>query len=132
MLRKWIVPALAGTVIGCAPVAPVGSTVEQVLGPAVEESRPSPVTARLIGSTLAEVSTAGSGKWLAMATVDRRVPGWITDQETGVSTQVELRPLQGDGIDRISLDALRALGIDQARLVIVDVYYDVSALRLSD
>lgn len=100
-----------------------------MLGAATEESQPSPVTARLIGSTLAEGALQPDGKWLQMAVIDRSVPGWITDQETGMSTQVELRPLQGDGIDQISLGALMALGIDEARLVIVDVYYDVSAVR---
>lgn len=121
---------LAMLTVACEPVGQGAASATDPIPPRGEqEAEPSPVTARLIGSTLAEASADPAGKWLEMAGVDRIVPGWITDQETGVSTQVELRPLTGDGIDRISLDAVRALGIRESRLVIVDVYYDVSALR---
>jgi len=132
MLSRMFAIALLGGVLGCVPVEQGGGGNDPMLGAATEESQPSPVTARLIGSTLAEGALQPDGKWLQMAVIDRPVPGWITDQETGMSTQVELRPLQGDGIDQISLGALMALGIDEARLVIVDVYYDVSAVRAAN
>lgn len=131
MRNDWIIVPLAFVCVGCVPVEPVAvsPSIQQPIT-ALPETEPSPVTARLIGSTVAEVDSTATGMWLAMDGIDRAVPGWITDQETGVSAQVDLRPLQGDGIDQISFDALSGLGIREARLVIVDVYYDVSALRV--
>ena len=127
-----LIPSLLAAAI-CAACVPPTLTETPVPGapppaPAVAGSAPSPVSARLIGATLAEADTSGPGRWVAMAGVDRAIPGWVTDQETGRSAQVELRPLEGAGIDRISLDALLALGVVEARLMVLDVYYDAAAL----
>ncbi len=93
-----------------------------------DPGQPSPVSGRLIGPTVAEVSVEETGAWLSMAGIQRVVNGWVVDQETGQGAQVELRPGDDARMDRISLDAVRALGVDQARVVVLDVYYDERSL----
>lgn len=131
MTRIAIALLLTGLVAGCGLPPDIVGPTEARLEPALPADEPSPVTARLIGTSLAETVAEPPGRWLAMAGIERPVPGWVTDQETGRSAQVELRPLSGEGIDRISLEALIALGIDEARLVVLDVYYDAAALRVA-
>lgn len=111
----------------CAPrvVAPVA--VPLPASSAVGQG-PSPVSGRLVGSTMVEPEVGAPGRWVALADIGRPVQGWITDQETGMSAQVELRPRTEGEIDRISLGALQALGIGTARLVVIDVHYDLSSL----
>lgn len=128
-MRLWLAMISIFALAACEGqnVAPVPASLQNAASAPVVEA-PSPVTGRTVGSTLVEPATGETGRWVAMADIGRPVQGWITDQETGRSAQVELRPLEQGAIDLISLDALRALGIDQARLVVLDVYYDLSSL----
>ncbi|WP_316015584.1 hypothetical protein [Roseobacter sp. HKCCA0434] len=126
MLRPIVLAALLALAACGLPPDIVGPVEGRA--PAATVTGPSPITARLVGTSLAEVAVEPQGLWLAIEGIDRALPGWVTDQETGRTVALELRPLGADGLDRISFDAARALGITQARLVIVDVYYDAAAL----
>ena len=62
-----------------------------------------------------------AGFWLETGLVEDRVPGRVVSKATGKAAEVELIPA-GDGNARLSLAAMRLLGVALTDLAEVDIY----------
>ena len=92
---------------------------------AVAVAAPEPAGEAKLGRTVAALgSPAKPGFWLETPLVDRVRPGRVVARANGKSVQVELRPTGGEAGSgsRISLPALRLLGVGLTGLHEVDVF----------
>ncbi|MBB5515881.1 hypothetical protein FHS89_001901 [Rubricella aquisinus] len=105
---------------------------ETLVGPAppgTVEEPPSPVSARFLTHTVAELGPADRpGRWIETLAVTSEAQGWVTDLETGRSTRILLLPRTDGTRDRISVEALTRLGVSSVRLVVTSIHYDTRDL----
>lgn len=78
---------------------------------------------RLLGQTVASLGDPGrAGFWIETDLADAQGRGRLVNPATGASVEVELLPLSGDAGSRVSLAALRILGVSLTDLPTLDVY----------
>ena len=93
--------------------------------------RPSPVAGRFLASIRATPGpTTRAGRWVQSPVVSQDGQGWAMDSETGRSIRLLLLPQDADDdtSSLISVEAMAALGVHSARLVVLDLYRDTRAL----
>lgn len=83
-----------------------------------------PVGGRLLGKTVASLGDVGRpGFWAETPLVDTPRAGRLVDPETGIGVAVQLFPIAGGGT-RVSLAALRALGVALTGLPVLEIHAD--------
>lgn len=92
---------------------------------AAAQATPTASAQAKLGRTVATLGNpADPGFWLETPLVKKRGPGRVVSVETGKAVALELRPIEGaaGAGSRISLPALRLLGVGLAGLHELDVY----------
>ena len=102
------------------------TTTEAERAVAVQAAAEPPETPEeALGTTIATLGDpAEPGLWLATPLVSETRPGRLALADTGQSVLVELRPIEGPptGGSRISLPAIRLLGVSLASLPKLEVF----------
>lgn len=120
---------IAAFAVACAPQPEAPTPPERTAAEGPVAITPSPIFARFLDRTTAEPGSPRAGLWIETTAVTREAQGWATDLETGRSVRLLLQPRAEDGgFDRISVEALRELGVSSARLVILTLHRDIRTL----
>lgn len=82
-----------------------------------------PAASARLGQSVASLGDPASpGFWLETALVTKVQQGRVVHPKSGASVQVELRPLNPGASSRLSLPAMRLLGVSLTDLVEIEVY----------
>lgn len=123
LLISACVPPQTGSRTGASTAdVPVSNIVSE---------RPSPVAGRFLDNIRATPGPATrAGRWVQSPAVGQDGQGWAIDSETGRSIRLLLLPQDADDdtSSLISVEAMVALGVHSARLVVLDLYRDTRAL----
>ena len=120
-------PAAVVTPELAAPPPPAAAVTVEQFDTTTEEQRVAAASVeaggRLLGTTVASLGDPGrAGFWIETDLASAQGRGRIVNTATGADVEVELLPLSGDAGSRVSLAALRVLGIPLTDLPTLEVY----------